>query len=153
MSIKRNLIIMLATFFGIGYLPFCPGTFASFAAIGVYFLIEGLSIFIQIVIISLFIFLGMWASHYAEIILRNNDPKIVVIDEVVGYLITMCFIPFNIAVALTGFFLFRFYDILKPFPIKRIEKFPGGPGIILDDIIAGIYACITVRIILMIKHL
>ena len=82
---------------------------------------------------------------------EKKDPGEVVIDEIVGYLITMGLIPFNLIKAIVGFFLFRVFDILKPFPIKRIEQIGGGWGIMLDDVIAGLYAALILRILFNIK--
>jgi phosphatidylglycerophosphatase A len=95
--------------------------------------------------------LGVWISQQAEVIWEKKDPGEVIIDEIVGYLITMGFIPFNFIKAIAGFLLFRMFDILKPFPIRRIERIQGGWGIMLDDAIAGFYAAIILRILFRIK--
>lgn len=143
--------MLLASCFGVGYLPVCPGTFASLAAIGLYALLGQLNLFVQIVCVCVVFLIGVHTASQAETVLNQKDPSQVVIDEVVGYLITMGFLPFNLIAALIGFFLFRFFDILKPFPVRRFEKIPGGWGIMLDDTIAGIYASLSLRLILMIR--
>lgn len=140
--------MILASCFGVGYLPICPGTFGSLAAVGLYAVLARFSLFPQIVIICIIFLIGVWTAQRAEAVLNKKDPSVVVIDEVVGYLITMCFVPFTIAAALIGFFLFRLFDILKPFPIRRFEKMPGGWGIMMDDVLAGIYASVMLRVIL-----
>ncbi|MGA1791863.1 MAG: phosphatidylglycerophosphatase A [bacterium] len=139
---------ILATGLGVGYLPICPGTFGSFAAIGVYALIIKWNIPLQVGIILAIFLLGVWVAHQAEILWGRKDPGPVVIDEIVGYLITMGFIPFSTVKAVLGFFLFRAFDILKPFPIRRLEGIPGGWGIMTDDVLAGLYAAIVLRALL-----
>ena len=141
----------LATGFGVGYLPICPGTFGSLAAIGVYALIIKLNILLQAGIILAIFLLGVWAANHAEIVWGRKDPGPVVIDEIVGYLITMLFIPFSLVKAVLGFFLFRAFDILKPFPIRRLERIPGGWGIMTDDVLAGLYAAIILRVLLWVR--
>lgn len=144
-------IIIIASFFGIGYLPVCPGTFASFFAIGIYAIIGDLGIIIKLFFILILFNIGVYAANFVEKALNKKDPGVIVIDEVIGYLITVYLLPFNVLYAVLGFILFRFYDIIKPYPIKKIEKICGGWGIMLDDVLAGIYACITLNIILMLK--
>lgn len=134
-----------------GYLPLCPGTFASLAAIGVYALLVKLIPPYQLGIIILLFLFGVWTSRQAEILWEKKDPGEVVIDEIVGYLITMGLVPFSLIKAIVGFFLFRVFDILKPFPIKRLERSQGGWGIMLDDVMAGLYASLILRIIFRIK--
>ncbi|MBN2372751.1 phosphatidylglycerophosphatase A [bacterium] len=144
----NHLAMAIASLFGIGYIPFCPGTFGTFAAIFLYAVIARFSLYSQVGAIFVIFFIGVWAAQKAEKILNKKDPTVVVIDEAAGYLLTMCFLPFSITVSLIGFFLFRIFDILKPFPIKRLEKISGGWGIMMDDILAGIYSSVVLRVIL-----
>jgi phosphatidylglycerophosphatase A len=96
-----------------------------------------------------FLFLSVWVSGNAEIFFRKRDDQRIVIDEIIGFLITMLWVPKFIRFVIIGFFLFRFFDILKPFPIRRLEKvFKGGFGVVLDDVVAGVYANIVLRLIL-----
>lgn len=145
------MVKILATGFGLGYLPVCPGSFGSLAAIGIYFLLLKLSPPFHLGIIIFFFLLGVWISCKAEVILEKKDPGEVIIDEIIGYLITMGLIPFNLIKAIAGFLLFRLFDILKPFPIRRAERIQGGWGIMLDDAIAGLYAALILRILFRIK--
>jgi phosphatidylglycerophosphatase A len=94
--------------------------------------------------------MGVWISNYAEIIWKQNDPGEVIIDEIAGYLIKMGLLPFNLIKAAVGFLLFRIFDILKPFPIRNIERIRGGWGIMLDDVMAGLYAALILRILFII---
>jgi len=129
----------IATLGFIGYLPVAPGTFGSLVAFALFTILKP-TIFIHIIILFLVIPLGLISSHRAEILLNNKDSKHIVIDEFCGYLLSVLFIPFSIGYALTAFFLFRIFDILKPFPIRRIETaLSGGKGIMTDDIVAAIY--------------
>jgi phosphatidylglycerophosphatase A len=141
---------ILATGFGLGYLPVCPGSFGSLVAVGIYFLLLKLSPPFHLGIIILIFFMGVWISNYAEIIWKQNDPGEVIIDEIAGYLITMGLLPFNLIKAAVGFLLFRIFDILKPFPIRNIERIRGGWGIMLDDVMAGLYAALILRILFII---
>ena len=129
----------IATLGFIGYLPVAPGTFGSLVAFAFFILLKP-SIFIHIILLFLVIPLGIISSHYAEILLNNKDSRHIVIDEFCGYLFSVLFIPFSIGYALIAFFLFRIFDILKPFPIRKIETaLKGGKGIMADDIAAAIY--------------
>ncbi|MGA1844172.1 MAG: phosphatidylglycerophosphatase A [bacterium] len=132
---------------GVGYLPLCPGTFGTLLAVGLYFLLSRLKPpFLILVIMALF-FLGAWSASQGELLWQQKDPGKVVIDEIVGYLITVCLVPFDLKGAAAGFILFRLFDILKPFPIRKIEGIRGGWGIMLDDAVAGVYAAILLRVL------
>ena len=141
-----GILKKIATLGFIGYAPFAPGTFASLAAFLVYVILKpsaGLNLFILLLVVPL----GIVSSHYGEIMLNEKDSKHIVIDEVCGYFVSVLFIPFNVGYALAAFFLFRIFDILKPFPIRYVEKnFKGGKGVVVDDIIAGIYANLVLQI-------
>ena len=85
----------------------------------------------------------------AEKILKQKDPGCIVIDEIAGYVVTMAGISLSIYTIIAGFILFRFFDIIKPFPVKYFEKkFKGGPGIVLDDLIAGLLSAFVLRILI-----
>ena len=125
-----------------------PGTLGTLVAIPIYyFLSEIPSPLYEITLVGFF-FLSVWISQNAEIFFGKKDDQRIVIDEVIGFLITMLWVPKTIRFIIIGFFLFRFFDILKPFPIRRLEKgFKGGFGVVLDDVVAGIYANIILRLI------
>ena len=140
-------IVILATGFGAGYSPIAPGTLGTLLAIPIYYFLSEMSFPLYELTLITFFFLSSWISERAEKYLgRRDDPRIV-IDEMMGFFITMLWVtkaPFFI---LVGFILFRFFDILKPFPIRRFEKVRGGFGVVLDDVMAGIYANIILHVL------
>ncbi len=141
-------MLFLATGFGVGYSPVAPGTLGTLVAIPIYyFLSEILPPLYEITLIGFFFF-SVWISENAERLFGKKDDQRIVIDEIMGFLITMLWVPKTIRFIIIGFFLFRFFDILKPFPIRRLEKaFKGGFGVVLDDVVAGVYANIILQII------
>jgi len=144
----NHFFLFLATGFGVGYSPVAPGTLGTLIAIPVYyFLSEIPSPLYEITLIGFF-FLSVWVSENAERLFGKKDDQRIVIDEIIGFLITMLWVPKTIRFVMIGFFLFRFFDILKPFPIRHVEKrFKGGFGVVLDDVAAGVYANIVLQII------
>jgi phosphatidylglycerophosphatase A len=136
----------IATLGFIGYLPFAPGTFGSLSAFAVFVLLKP-TVFIHIIILLFIIPIAIISSHHAEKLLNDKDSRHIVIDEFCGYLISVLFIPYSTGFAITAFFLFRFFDILKPFPIRKIESvLSGGKGIMADDIAAALYTNIILQI-------
>ncbi|HUL22097.1 MAG TPA: phosphatidylglycerophosphatase A [Thermodesulfobacteriota bacterium] len=144
----KHFILLFATGFGVGYSPVAPGTLGTLIAIPVYYFLSNiLSPIYEITLVGFF-FLSVWISENAERVFRKKDDQRIVIDEVIGFLITMLWVPKTLLLVIIGFLLFRFFDILKPFPIRRLEKgFKGGFGIVLDDVVAGVYANIILRLI------
>jgi phosphatidylglycerophosphatase A len=97
----------------------------------------------------LFIVFAIWIAHVAEKGFHNTDPGNIVIDEIAGMAVTFIGVPFNLASVVLGFLCFRVLDIVKPFPIRRLERsLSGGVGIVLDDVMAGIYSNLFVRLVL-----
>jgi phosphatidylglycerophosphatase A len=142
-----NVILKyIATLGFIGYLPVAPGTFGSLVSFAIFILLKP-SIFIHIFLLFLIVPIGVISSYHAERLLNDKDSKHIVIDEFCGYLFSVLFIPFSTRSALIAFFLFRFFDILKPFPIKKIESsLSGGKGIMADDIVAALYTNLSLQI-------
>ena len=141
-------ISLLATGFGVGYSPVAPGTLGTLIAIPVYYFLSAIPSPIYEITLVGFFFLSVWISENAEIFFGKKDDQRIVIDEMMGFLITMLWIPKTTRFIIIGFFLFRFFDILKPFPIRRLEKgLKGGFGVVLDDVIAGVYGNIILQII------
>jgi len=136
----------IATVLGIGYFPKAPGTAGSLFAILILLLFP-VSNFILIILIILFTVLGIWSATIVEKE-KGNDPSIVVIDEVIGQWIALLYIPFSIIPVILAFILFRFFDILKPFPIDQSQNLKGGFGIMVDDILAGIYSNLIIQFII-----
>ena len=94
----------------------------------------------------MFIALSWWLSRAAEAVFLENDSRRIVVDEMAGFLVTMGFLPPVLVYLVTGFILFRFFDIVKPFPIRRLESLEGGFGVIADDLMAGVYSHLALRI-------
>jgi phosphatidylglycerophosphatase A len=144
----KHFILILATGFGVGYSPVAPGTLGTLIAIPVYYFLSNISSPIYEITLVGFFFLSVWISESAEIFFGKKDDQRIVIDEITGFLITMLWVPKTAILMVIGFFLFRFFDILKPFPIRRLEKkLKGGYGVVLDDVMAGVYANIVLHLI------
>jgi phosphatidylglycerophosphatase A len=138
---KNNLANWISTVLKIGYLPIAPGTWGSLAAIAVWFIIiESISTITFIAVIVIIFIFGVYTSSVTERYLEKKDPSIIVIDEWVGQWIALLFLQKSLLWGLVAFALFRLFDIWKPFPIKTIDKILGGWGIMLDDVVAGVYA-------------
>jgi phosphatidylglycerophosphatase A len=139
--------LALATFAGVGYIPFAPGTFGSLVGLLLWWLVPG-SVPLQLTaIVGLFV-LGSWSGTVAERHFGNTDPGPIVIDEVMGMLVTLFLNPVGWIGAAVGFFLFRASDIIKPYPANRLEQLHGGVGVMADDLMAAIYANLALRAML-----
>ncbi len=144
----KHFILALATGFGVGYTPVAPGTLGTLIAFPVYYFLSSISSPIYEITLISFFFFSVWISENAEMFFGKKDDQRIVIDEIMGFLITMLWIPKTVILIIIGFFLFRFFDILKPFPIRRLEKkFRGGYGVVLDDVMAGIYGNVVLQVI------
>lgn len=176
-SLKDYLALAIATC-GVGYLPLAPGTWGSLVGIAIYLSIQlcflssvgsfpewgNFSIFVllpgviafELVIIGALILLGIWAASRTEKLAGRKDPGKVVIDEVAGQMIAMLpLIPGRSATwvgVVVAFGLFRYFDIVKPYPARRLEHLEGGLGVMSDDIVAGAYAAIGTAIIMAIIY-
>ncbi|MFH1691277.1 MAG: phosphatidylglycerophosphatase A [Candidatus Omnitrophota bacterium] len=146
---RDDLVKMIVTFFYAGESPFAPGTLGSFVGLLLFLAVfnyPGVSVFLFLLICAL----GFLTCGRAEKIFGKKDPPQVVIDEVAGIFIVFFMIPINEVVLLIGFVLFRILDIIKPFPARQLERLKGSYGIMLDDILCGIYANIILRIFLVV---
>jgi phosphatidylglycerophosphatase A len=144
-----RLAVFLATVAYCGYFPIAPGTVGSAAGLVVYLLVWWThSPLVEVGLIVVTFAIGTWAATHAERYFGAIDPGPVVIDEVLGMLVTLAFIPVGVSGALVGFFLFRVFDVIKPYPANRLEKYHGGFGIMADDFAAGVYANICLRIVI-----
>lgn len=141
---KHRLALLVATFFGCGKFFLAPGTIGSLASLLIWIPLSMFCpIYINVLLIIILFFLGVWSSQYAIDYYQKVDPSQVVIDEVVGQGIACLCISDNYVSMAFAFLLFRFFDIIKPWPIKKIEKlFPNKWGIMLDDVAAGFMALI-----------
>lgn len=134
---------LIATVFGLGKAPLAPGTVASFAAAAVWWVLP-LPASVQWVSTLLLVFIGIWAAGCEAARVREKDPSTVVVDEWVGMWLSLAGLPKQLWLVVLGLVFFRFFDIIKPSPLRQLEKLPGGWGILLDDVVAGL----LVRIIL-----
>jgi phosphatidylglycerophosphatase A len=146
----RRLALFISTFGYVGYAPFAPGTFGSAAGLAVFYAVRSTgSTTVELSAIVLLFALGIWSGTEAEHHFGGVDPGPIVLDEVVGMLITLCLLPVNGAGAFVGFLVFRVLDVIKPFPSARFEKLPGGLGVMADDGMAAIYGNLTMRALML----
>ncbi|MFW8601494.1 phosphatidylglycerophosphatase A [Desulfobacterota bacterium M19] len=143
----NNLIMFIATGFYSGYLPAAPGTWGSLVALPLNFLLLKLGTpYYAIALVIIFI-LAVATAGSAEKIIDRKDPGVVVIDEIIGMLITLIGAPFTPLAWATGFLLFRLFDIWKPFPVRWADRhLNGGLGIVLDDVLAAAYALLCMQV-------
>lgn len=175
-SVKDYLALAIATC-GVGYLPLAPGTWGSLVGIAVYLLVRGglMKLFfdlgarhnfnllhvyygvvaLELVVVFLIALTGTWAATRTEKLSGRKDPGKVVIDEVAGQFIALIPVPFVLESAwwpaILAFILFRFFDIVKPYPARRLESLESGLGIMADDIVAGVYAAMVVALAVVIS--
>lgn len=142
----RIIHYIIGTALGSGFSPVAPGTAGSLLGILIFWFIP-LEVTWQIFLAAVFLFTGVWSSEFIEKE-KGKDPQIIVIDEVVGQWIALLFIPREMTWFIAAFLLFRLFDIFKPYPINNSQSIGGGWGIMIDDVIAGIYANIILQIIL-----
>lgn len=146
----NGLAVFIATFGYVGFFPIAPGTAGSLAALALYGLVRWAGTpALELVTIVAVLMIGIWASTRTEHALARKDPGPVVIDEVLGMLITLAFLPLSMWGILVGFFIFRLLDVIKPFPAGRLEHLPAGLGIMADDAMAGVYSHLLLRIAVM----
>lgn len=139
--------LAIATAVGVGYIPFAPGTFGSAAGLLVWWLLPASPVTQGLAMVTLFI-VGSWSAGVAERHFGRTDPGQVVIDEVLGMVITLFLNPVGWIGACGAFLLFRIADIIKPFPANRLERLPGGVGVMADDAMAAVYANIALHAML-----
>ena len=151
MKNTSSVFVGLATGGYIGFIPFAPGTFGSLLGIPLFYFMSSLLLLSAFSFMFVFILFSIWVAGKAEKSLKTKDPGCIVIDEMAGMGVTFLVIPFNLYLAILGFLVFRFFDILKPFPVNYLEKrFTGGLGVVIDDVAAGIMSNIVLQMILLI---
>ncbi|NLC69991.1 MAG: phosphatidylglycerophosphatase A [Desulfuromonadaceae bacterium] len=143
----RSVILLLASNLGLGYAPVAPGTFGTLAGIPCFWLLADRPMAFQAGIYLALLAISCQVAHRAGRIYRTADDGRIVIDELMGYLTTVLFLPFSWPTAVAAFVLFRVFDITKPPPVSTIDRMmKNGLGVVLDDVAAGIYAAATLRI-------
>lgn len=143
-----KIVLTMGTWFGAGLLPLAPGTFGTIATVPLVLALGHLGIIYRVMAIAIVTGVAIWASGRFQELSGRNDPPEVVIDEVAGFLLAVLLLPLSWVTLSLGFAFFRLFDILKVYPMKRLERLKGGVGIVIDDLVAGMYAYICVRIIL-----
>ena len=150
--IKRGFVTGLFT----GYSPIVPGTCGTAVATGItlasMYFFGSAAIYINIVLFLILLYPGIHYSFEAETFFGEKDPQKVVIDEILGYFLAIIFHVLTIKLVIAAFVLFRIFDIIKPWPVKQVQKFKGGYGIVVDDLAAGIYVNIILCAVLLIQH-
>jgi phosphatidylglycerophosphatase A len=150
---QSGLATCLATGFGSGFAPLAPGTAGSLVGLLLFVPLRQLPEVAQLAATALVFALGVLASSHVARQVGRKDPGIVVIDEVVGIWVSLLLLPLTPAVAVLGFLLFRVLDMTKPYPARQFEALPGGLGIMADDVMAGIYANLLLRVIALVVPL
>jgi phosphatidylglycerophosphatase A len=144
-GLRTRLALLIATGFGAGYAPIAPGTVGSIVTVVFLGLVPfsrtGLVVFLVVVVV-----VGTWAAHVAERALGGKDPGAIVIDEVAGMTLSVVAFPLTPEVLAAGLAFFRVFDVLKPPPARESQRLTGGVGVMIDDLIAGLYALAAVAV-------
>ncbi|MBA2123847.1 hypothetical protein B9J78_02760 [bacterium Unc6] len=143
----KKLAHLFSTVFFAGYIPFAPGTFASLIGLLFVYTLSNISVLVYFIIGLFIFFIGFLSIDLSLKDLKTDDPKQIVIDEVMGIYITFFAVKKTLPILCIGFLLFRFFDITKVFYIKKLQKIQGTMGIIIDDIVSGLLANIILNII------
>jgi len=152
----KSLSKIIATFFGVGYFPFAPGTLTSLIVVLLYkFYLHSLSWPFYLLLLFLLFLVGIFTSTKYSLEIKKHDPRRIVIDEAFGQLLVLFRIGESWGTGwlplLSCFLLFRIFDIIKPYPIKKVETLPEGWGIVMDDLVAAIYAGVIINLYLLLK--
>lgn len=144
---KNFLIKTFVSVFGLGHLPYAPGTWGTLGGFLFWqFYLKNAGRPEYLLILVLLIVLGIYLSGLAESIYKVKDSQHIVIDEFCGYLVSMFMIPKALIWGIAGFILFRLFDIFKPVPIRQLEKLPLGLGVMADDLMAGVYTMVILSV-------
>ncbi|MCK9420398.1 MAG: phosphatidylglycerophosphatase A [Nitrospirae bacterium] len=143
----RNIILFISQGAYAGRAPVAPGTAGTVVGVFLYLGMKGLPPGHYLAVCVLVTLVGMWAAGHTEIMLGRTDSPSIVIDEIAGFLIAMFMVPPRWFFIVSGFLLFRVFDIIKPWPLRRLEELHGGPGVMLDDVGAGVYTNIVLQIV------
>ena len=147
----RQPTLILASGFGTGYAPVVPGTVGTLVAIPLWWLCSGLAPVIYGLISLAGFMLGVWVCSRAMSITGEHDNPEIVIDEVVGYFVALAFVPIDTVWVIVSFFVFRVFDVFKPWPINWLDRnVSGGFGVMLDDLVAGVFTAVVVMLLVQI---
>lgn len=143
--VARSIILFIAQGAYAGRVPVAPGTAGTLVGVCIFLAMKGLAPAHYLAVCVLMFLVGTWFSGQAEILLGRKDSASIVIDEIAGYLVAMFLVPSGWMYIVCGFLLFRVFDIMKPWPLKRLEAIHGGLGVMLDDLGAGVYTNIVLQ--------
>jgi phosphatidylglycerophosphatase A len=144
--IAKAVILFIAQGAYSGKSPFAPGTAGTVVGVLLYLVLKGLSPSWYLIACVLATVIGVWAAEEAEKLLGKKDAQSIVIDEIAGYLISMVLAPSGWMYIVAAFILFRVFDVIKPWPLKRLQDLRGGVGVVLDDVGAGIYTNVFLQV-------
>ena len=148
-KLRESIIKFLATGFGSGYMPRAPGTAGTLVGVAFFLLFSPLSWPVYLILLVLITGAAVYIAAAAEDLFAAKDAPVIVIDEITGFLWTMFYVPPSLAGLFIGFICFRFFDIVKPFPVRSLQdKLPGGYGIVGDDVMAGIYSNLALQVLM-----
>jgi phosphatidylglycerophosphatase A len=151
-TLRDKTVLFIAQGAYSGRFPVAPGTAGTVVGVLFYLFLKDISPLVYGAASVGVTVLGTWAAGYADCILGTKDSPTIVIDEIAGFLVAMFLIPFAWGYVIAGFILFRFFDILKPWPLKRLQEIPGGVGVMLDDLGAGVYTNVILQVAGLILH-
>jgi phosphatidylglycerophosphatase A len=143
-QMARLVILTLSSWFGLGYVPKAPGTFGTLGALPLWWGLQFLPIWAQLLVVALFALFAIWIASLAETIYGSHDVQHIVIDEVAGMLVTVIAMPVQWLSVPLAFVAFRLFDALKPPPIAWLDcRVGGGVGVVVDDLVAGVMAAVV----------
>ncbi len=143
---SRALILFIAQGAFSGRSPFAPGTAGTVVGVLLYLAARGLTTWAYVTLAAFLCLIGTWAAGKAEEVLGCKDCSSIVIDEIAGYFISMFLVPWGWGYVVAGFLVFRLFDIIKPWPLRRLQELHGGLGVMVDDVGAGIYTNIVLHV-------
>ncbi|MBX3208685.1 MAG: phosphatidylglycerophosphatase A [Labilithrix sp.] len=146
-ALERRVARVLATWFGCGLSPIAPGTVGTLGALPLWYAVRGGGPLVVLAVAVLVTLVGVWSAGVVARASGVKDPQLVVIDEVAGVLVALAAAPPTTRGVFAAVVFFRLFDMTKPFPARRAEKLPGGWGIVLDDVVAGLQAALVVRVL------
>jgi len=149
-TVRKHIILFIAQGAFSGRFPKAPGTAGTVVGVLLYLSLRGLDPVSYALACAGVTAVGIWAAGKADAILGSKDSPTIVIDEIAGYLVSLAFLPFAWWTVGAAFVLFRFFDILKPWPLFGLQRLPGGPGVMADDIGAGIYANLILHAVMLV---
>ncbi len=147
-----KLILFIASGFYLGKIPWAPGTFGTFLGIPLACLLHRLPLFFLAPAVLLLVLGSVWISGQAARIIGEEDPPMIVLDEVAGMTVSLCMFPCSTVYVAACFFLFRLFDIWKPGPVNSLQRLPGGWGVVMDDVLAGFLAALVVQTGVIVSH-